>query len=148
MKLETDFRTGCNLKPVIQEEATGCAIACAATLAGISYRQARKIANGMGIFAEDKLLWSETGSIRRLLESLNIVTGGREMPFSKWDSLPNRALLAIKWHMEKGRPNWHWVVFVRDGGASYVLDPKKSLKRNMRTDFGRMKPKWFIEIAS
>jgi len=148
MNLDTNFTAVYKLKPVIQEEATGCAIACAAALAGISYAQARKIANGMGIFANDKLLWSETGSIRRLLARLNIVTSGRETPFSKWDSLPNRALLAIKWNMKYDRPSWHWVIFIRDGGKSYVLDPKKSLKRNIRTDFGRMKPKWFIEITS
>ncbi len=135
------------MKPVIQEEKTGCAIAAAAALAGISYRLARKVANGMGIFAEDPALWSDTRPIRRLLNRLGISTHPGETPFTGWDTLPDRTLLAIKWHLENGKPHWHWVVFVRkDTHNSYVLDSKKGLTSNVRTDFGRMKPKWYIEI--
>jgi hypothetical protein len=61
--------------------------------------------------------------------------------------LPARALLAIKWHREKGRPYWHWVVFVRERGRAYVLDSGVALKRHVRTDFGRMKPKWFLAVT-
>ncbi|HEY7221913.1 MAG TPA: hypothetical protein VH985_26315 [Candidatus Binatia bacterium] len=56
------------------------------------------------------------------------------------------ALLAIKWHIEKKQPFWHWVVFVRDQDGVYVLDSKKALRRHKRTDFGRMKPNWYIEV--
>ena len=28
-----------------------------------------------------------------------------------------------------------------------VLDPKRSLRHHVRTDFGRVKPKWFIPIV-
>ena len=131
---------------VIQEEETGCAIASSAAIAGISYEEARKIANGMGIYAEDPCLWSETNCIRRLLAKLGLKAGNKEIPFTNWESLPNCALLSIKWSLKNGQPFWHWVVFVRDGDRKYVLDSKKSLKSNSRTDFGRMKPKWFIEV--
>lgn len=135
------------MKPVIQEEITGCGIASCAAIAGISYEEARKAANEQGIHAEDPLLWSETNYVRSLLLSLGIRTGREELPFGGWDSLPDGALLAIKWHLENGKPYWHWVVFVRDRRGSYVLDSKKGLKTNIRTDFGRMKPKWFIEVG-
>ena len=131
---------------VIQEEKTGCAIASSAAIAGISYEEARKIANGMGIYAEDSELWSETNYIRRLLAKLGVKADNKEIPFTNWESLPNCALLSIKWHLENGKPYWHWVVFVREGDRKYVLDSRKSLKSNIRTDFGRMKPKWYIEI--
>jgi hypothetical protein len=39
------------------------------------------------------------------------------------------------------------VVFVREAGEARVLDPKRALKSNVRTDFGRMRPKWFMRIA-
>jgi len=52
------------MKPAIQEEQTGCAIASAAAIAGISYEEAKKAANAMGIYAEDKSLWSDAGHIR------------------------------------------------------------------------------------
>jgi hypothetical protein len=61
--------------------------------------------------------------------------------------LPARALLAIKWRRDLERPRWHWVVFVREHGEAVVLDSAASLKRHARTDFGRMKPKWFIAVT-
>ena len=101
----------------------------------------------MGIHATDSRLWSETPYVRRLLSTYRLRASTRERPFVSWDALPDRALLAIKWHRDKGTAFWHWVVFVRDGRGPYVLDSKKSLKRHVRTDFGRMKPKWFLEIG-
>ena len=134
------------MKPVIQEEKTGCAIASSAAIAGVSYKEARKIAHSIGMYAEDSKLWSETNFIRKLTKKFGIKTGKQEIPFAGWESLPDCALLSIKWHIERGKPHWHWVVFVREGGNSYVLDSKKTLRTNIRTDFGRMKPKWYIEV--
>ena len=131
------------MNPVIQEQKTGCA----AAIAGIPYREAREVANRIGIFAEDPALWSDTTPMHRLLAELGIHADPREIPFESWDNLPNCALLAIKWHLEKGVPCWHWVVFLRESTHShYVLDSKKGLATNRRTDFGRMKPKWYIEV--
>ncbi len=70
-----------------------------------------------------------------------------ELPFRGWQGLPDLALLSIKWHLGNGQPFWHWVVFMREGGRSYVLDSKAGLRNNVRTDFGRMNPKWFIRVA-
>ena len=134
------------MKPVIQEENTGCAIASSAAIAGVSYTEAKKIANSLGIYADDSNLWSDTKHIRVLFAKLGFKTSDTELPFVNWKSLPDKALLAIKWHIEKGKPYWHWVVFVREHDKEYVLDSKKSLKRNIRTDFGNIKPKWYIEV--
>ncbi len=134
------------MKAIVQKETTGCAIASSAAIAGISYDEAKQIANGLGISAENSALWSETGYIRKLLSVLNIQVSDKEVPFTDWPSLPNCALLSVKWRLEDGKPYWHWVVFIREGTKSYVLDPKKSLKTNVRTDFWRIKPKWYIEV--
>jgi len=134
------------MKSVVQEEITGCAIASSAAIAGVSYVEAKEVANRLGIFAYDEALWSETYYIRRLLNELGISADKCEKDFSDWKSLPDCALLAIKWHREKRKPFWHWVVFVRDGEDEYVLDSKWSLKSNVRTDFGRMNPKWYIAV--
>jgi ABC-type bacteriocin/lantibiotic exporter with double-glycine peptidase domain len=136
------------MKAVVQEELTGCGIAACAAIADISYAKAKNIANKLGIYSNDATLWSEKSYILKLLAQLGFQTCKQETPFSDWDSLPDRALLAIKWHLDNGKPFWHWVVFVRDGNQSYVLDSKKSLKTNVRTDFGRIKPKWYIEVRS
>ena len=140
-------RHGVVMKPVVQLERTGCGIASIAAIASLSYPRAKLIANSLGIFAQDESLWSETSHVRKLLSYFGIKTGSREIPFRSWESLPDLALLSIKWHLAKGRPYWHWVVFVRENGKSYVLDSKKNLRTNRRTDFGRMKPKWHIPIT-
>jgi hypothetical protein len=38
------------------------------------------------------------------------------------------------------------VIFRRGTDRAVVLDLKPSLKNHVRTDFGRIKPKWFITI--
>ncbi|MBI5038460.1 MAG: hypothetical protein HZC13_01630 [Nitrospirae bacterium] len=134
------------MKPVVQNERTGCGIASVAALTGVSYVHAKVQAGRLGISAEDPKLWSDTKYVRALLSRFGMSASGKEQKFNSWEKLPDLALLAIKWHLEKGKPCWHWVVFVREAESSYVLDPKKTLKKNKRTDFGRMRPKWFIEI--
>ncbi len=134
------------MNPVVQEEATGCAIASSAAIAGITYKEAKSVANSLGIFADDRLLWSNTMPVRDLLKKLGYATSPLEYPFSGWDALPDCALISTKWHMVEGVPYWHWAVFRRENGKAYVLDSKKALKANVRTDFGRIKPKWFIEV--
>lgn len=134
------------MKPVIQLERTGCGIASVAALAGVSYTAAKCVANQMGISAADSRLWSETTHVRRLLKHYQLHASSRPASFVSWKALPNRALMAIKWHRIKDRAFWHWVVFVQDSTGTYVLDSKKTLKHHVGKDFWRMKPKWFIEV--
>ena len=101
------------MKPVVQLERTGCGIASVAALAGVGYKAAQRSARRLGIVATDERLWSETGYVRRLLAHYELSTHGAEMPFVSWSALPGKALLAIKWHRDRRRPYWHWVVFVR-----------------------------------
>ncbi len=135
------------MNPVIQEETTGCAIAASAALAGITYCQAKQTANSLGIYADDQSLWSNTQHIRRLLLELGIHTSPQEIPFKSWKTLPGMALLAIKWHKKGDQVFWHWVVFIHEGDDAYILDSKRALKHHIRRDFGRIKPKWFIEVS-
>ena len=136
------------MKPVIQLERTGCGIASVATLACVGYREAQRMANRLGICADDRKLWSETGYVRRLLKQYGVTSARTEAPFISWEALPDLALLAVKWHKEQGRVFWHWVVFWRGPRGPVVLDSKRALRRHVRTDFGRMKPKWFIPVRS
>jgi ABC-type bacteriocin/lantibiotic exporter with double-glycine peptidase domain len=135
------------MKPVLQREATGCGIASVATLAGVTYRHARRAAEQFGISVQDDRLWSDTAYVRTLLRHYGVRALDKEQPFHSWEALPDLALLAIKWRMESSRAFWHWVVFWRGPHGAVVLDPKRSLRTHRRTDFGRMKPKWFIEIS-
>ena len=134
------------MKAVIQEEQTGCAIASSAAIAGLSYQDAKKMANSLGIFAEDASLWSDTKSIRTLLNSLGFSTS-EQTDFKQWDLLADCALLSLNWHLEKGKPYWHWAVFVREEDQSYVLDSNASLENNIIYNYQKLDVKWFIPIA-
>lgn len=134
------------LKPVIQQETTGCGIAAVATLLGKTYPEMKAIANGMGIYAEDESLWSDTGYVRRLLAVSGAQVGAEETPFESWDALPDLALLPIKHHQENGREFWHWTVFQRVQGKAFVLDSASYLSENIRQDFAEMRPRWFIRV--
>jgi len=135
------------MKPIVQLERTGCGIAAVATLVGASYRETRRLANRLGIFAGDSRLWSETHHVRRLLEQYEIRPASTQMPFISWETLPDLALLAVKWHRKRGRSFWHWTVFWRGSDGPVVLDSKRELRNHIRTNFGRMKPKWFIPVS-
>ncbi len=134
------------LKPVIQEETTGCGIACVANILGKTYAEMKHTANAMGIHAEDKSLWSDTRYVRKMLSHAGVETSADEIPFESWSTLPDLALLAIKHHQQDGKHFWHWVVFKRVDGQSFVLDSASYLSSNSRTDFDEMQPKWFIEV--
>ncbi|HEX2567256.1 MAG TPA: hypothetical protein VHL85_10390 [Burkholderiales bacterium] len=131
----------------MQLERTGCGIASVAAIAGLSYGRARTAASALGISAQDERLWSDTAHVRRLLRHLGWRPARAEQAFRSWQTLPDLALLSIKWHRLGGRAFWHWVVFVRDERGARVLDPKRSLRRHVRTDFGRMRPKWFLPVT-
>lgn len=84
------------MRPVVQAEVSGCGIASAAAIAGISYQKARQVANSLGIHAADEALWSGPRVIRRLLSRLGFETAQNERWFQGWDKLPDCALLSIK----------------------------------------------------
>lgn len=134
------------LKPVVQEETTGCGIASAANILGKTYSEMKSIANAMGIHASDESLWSDTRYVRRILSGADVEISPDETPFESWNALPDLALLSIKHHREGGRNFWHWVVFKRIDGQPFVLDSASYLPSNLRTDFDAMQPKWFIEV--
>ena len=136
------------MKPVIQEETTGCGIAAVANILGKTYSEMKSIANAMGIYAEDQSLWSDTEYVRKMLSSAGVETSADEITFESWEALPDLALLAIKYHQQEGKNFWHWVVFTRENGEAVVLDSASYLPANMRTDFDAMQPKWFIEVKN
>jgi hypothetical protein len=135
-------------KPVVQEETTGCGIAAVANILGKTYSEMKAIANAMGIHASDQSLWSDTQYVRHMLSNANVETFKGETPFESWDALPDLALLSINHHQEEGRNFWHWVVFKRIDGRSFVLDSASYLSSSIRTDFDEMQPKWFIEVKN
>lgn len=135
------------MEPVVRQDRTGCAIASVAAILGKSYDEVKSVARSIGLFPEDKALWTQTSPVRKLLAQAGAQAGPDELPFTSWEDLPDLALLSIKWKIQGESPAWHWVVFVRNGTSACVLDPKKGLRTNTRRDFGRMRPKWYIPVT-
>lgn len=136
------------MKAVRQEEATGCGIASVANILGKTYPEMKAIANAMGIYADDKSLWSDTQYVRKMLSNYEVETSIDEQPFESWSNLPDLALLPIGHHQQDGKNFWHWVVFKRINGQNYVIDSSMALSSNIRTDFDEMHPQWFIEVKN
>lgn len=136
------------LESVVQEEVTGCGIASVANIVGKSYKEIQAIANDMGIYAEDELLWSDTRYVREILSRLGFETSHNEIEFESWEKLPDKALLSINHYEKEGSSFWHWVVFKRIEGQSFVLDSASYLPSNTRVDFASMHPKWYIKVKN
>ena len=135
------------MKPVVQEDRTGCGFASVATLAGVSYQHVKTVAGQLGIHVQDPKLWSDTKYMRKLLASYGVSVSPKTTTFKSWGNLPSLALLGIKWHKRNDCTFWHWVVFYRGPQGPVVMDPKGELRTHYRTDFGRIKPKWFLTVT-
>jgi hypothetical protein len=135
------------MHPIIQEDRTGCGFASVATLASVSYQHVKTLAGQLGIDVQDPNLWSDTEYVQKLLTSYGISVSTKITTFKSRDNLPSRALLAIKWHKRNDCAFWHWVVFYRGPQGPVVMDPKRELRTNCRTDFCRIKPKWFLTVT-
>jgi ABC-type bacteriocin/lantibiotic exporter with double-glycine peptidase domain len=135
------------MKPVIQEDSTGCGLASVATLAGVTYQHVKTVAGQLGIDVQDPQLWSDTTYVRKLLAHYGLSASRKTTTFKSWGNLPPRALLAIKWHKRNACAFWHWVVFYRGPQGPVVMDPKREPLTHCRTDFGRLKPKWFLTLT-
>ncbi len=136
------------MKVISQEHPEGCALACAAMLTGRSYDEIANLAEALDIRAGDKALYTSTESLRRLLDRLGVRVASGTTPFISWYNLPDRALLATKWHIENELAMWHWVVFLRDGSGEAILDPASGLHNPVRRDLAGIHPKWSIEVLS
>lgn len=88
-----------------------------------------------------KTFYTSSNQLRKLLIEMNIPTlKGRSV--RKWSSISDTAIIGINYN--KKNNSWHWVVFCREEQREYVLDPQS--KREVRTDFGRMRLRSFIPI--
>ena len=84
------------MKAVLQQETTGCPIACAAAISAIESKAAKTVANRLRIHADDEALWSSTQPIRDLPKELGGKTAASEKTFTTWDNLPGCALISLK----------------------------------------------------
>ena len=49
---------------IVQEDKTGCRVASPSALAGVSYKEAMRVANKIGIRVEDQSLWPDSQYVK------------------------------------------------------------------------------------
>lgn len=132
------------IKRIIQEDSTGCGLACVAMLAGVEYRNVKSKAISMKLLPYHGPYYTRTSHLNKLLVSYTIqVKHGRKV--RNWKSLSSKAIIGIN-YKEKSN-TWHWALFVRENnGEEYVVDPKRNIKLNKRKDFGRMRLRSYIPV--
>jgi ABC-type bacteriocin/lantibiotic exporter with double-glycine peptidase domain len=135
------------MKRIIQEDKTGCGLACIAMIAkNVTYSSVKKRAVNKYGFDPNGVLYTQTNHLRELLEEYGVVIGKRKVPFKDWKRLPKLSILGIN-HKENTN-TWHWVIYRRTKEGAFVLDPKEIIKAEKRVDFGRMNPKWYIKCST
>jgi hypothetical protein len=141
----------------LQQDRSGCGLACVAMLAGIGYAQARGLAQALGVgpkpyryrvgagsrTARDGYL-TDARQLRRMLKLLGLRSEA-EREVSDWDECDGDGIVAINY--DAANDSWHWVVHLRDRNGACVLDPNARVRSERRTDFGRMRPVRFIPVS-
>ncbi|MGO1070010.1 hypothetical protein [Lysobacter sp. CA199] len=141
----------------LQQDRSGCGLACVAMLAGIGYAQARNLARALGIGPKPYRYRVGAGlrnaregyltnarQLQRMLRLLGPRTGD-ERAVTGWDECDGDGIVAINHDPIDDR--WHWVVFLRQNTGAWVLDPNPRVRSDRRTDFGRMRPARFIPVT-
>lgn len=142
------------MRRILQEDPTGCGIACAAMVSGVSYAQAKQRAIELGIVEVKPPHRTQSATLTKLLEDLGVrCKKGRRL--SHWSSLTTMSIVGINYKEKNDTSYWHWVVYVPDDVRGYVpddvrgyvLDPRKIIKTEQRRDFKKMHPHNFIPVV-
>ena len=120
------------IKRVIQEDSTGCGIACIAMVAGISYAEAKQITLNNEILKKSvKNFYTTTKDLVNVLNSIGIESSkGRKVRY--WSSINTISIVGI--NFLETTDTWHWVLFIPNEDTGYVLDPSKRVKTEKRTE--------------
>ena len=131
-----------SMKRIRQEHRTSCGIACVAMLSDTTYTETMTVAAVIFKWSESqRSFYTSSSQLQSLLFEMKVpAQKGRSI--RRWSSMPDIAIAGIN-HNEKS-DTWHWVIFRRESGREYVLDPQS--KREVRTDFGRMRLRSCIPI--
>jgi len=124
------------VRRIIQQDTTGCGLACIAMLAKTSYKKVKALAIKNLDFDNDGEFYTNTKDLVFLGKNYSIEIGSRRRKFKGYGHLPDKAILAINY--KESSDTWHWVIYHRTRNEEYVLDPKKSIKTNKRTDLTRI----------
>lgn len=129
-----------HMKAVLQEDLTGCGIACVANLANVSYQQVKSVAVTWGMTSAICVSGPIRPSFKYCWTIMESIPAGR-ISFRSWQPLPPLALLSTKWYRKNNQAFWQWVIYWKNPAGPVMLDSKFTLRKQVRTDLGRIKPR-------
>jgi len=115
-------------------------------ISGNKYIDVKKKLLSFSGFTEDGDFYTNASELRALSSEFNVTLGKRMSKFTSWSNIPDKAIVAINYREGEDGASWHWVVFCRNKNNEFFIDPKKAIKTHKRTDFGRVKVKWYLPI--
>ena len=129
---------------VVQEDGTGCGLACVAMVVGCTYAEIRILAiNELG-FDPAGPFFTDYADIRAMLASFGYRLS-RRRSFTGYGSLSPLCLLGVE-RAGSGEED-HWMVHVKCGLDRYVLDPAGKVKSERRRDWWRISPVSYANIT-
>ena len=131
------------VRRILQQDNTGCGLACVAMVAGTTYAKVKAAAIRLGIASKGKPCYTVANDLARLMREFG-KQSSKEKMISRWQTFKHPSIVAINLNPKNG--NWHWVVYVPGADGGHVFDPKKSIKTVKRTDFSRMRPRSYIPM--
>jgi len=143
-RLNSSVRALIGMKRIVQENGTGCGIACAAMIAGTSYARAKRVALQEGVVDERPPYYTTSADLVRLLAALG-ARAERPRKVVRWPSVSGLSIVGIGYN--RTSDTWHWVVYVPSPNGDYVLDPRARIKSDRRVDFTRMHPHRYIPVT-
>lgn len=129
---------------VIQQDNTGCGLACVAMVVGCTYEEIRTL-------AIDELGFDTKGPFSTDYIDLRVMLAeygyrlSRYTPFSGYAPLSPLCIMGIE-RAGSGEED-HWVVHMKCGLDRYVLDPSLRVKSTQRRDWWRLSPISYANIV-
>lgn len=131
------------VKRVVQEDPTGCGLACVAMVAGETYTEIRRLAiEYLGVDPVGPF-YTDLDDLRYMLNWYGYGVL-RSTSFKSYTPISPISIMGIE--RNGSGVEDHWVVHVKCGLDRYVLDPAPGVKSEQRRDWWRLHPVSYANI--
>lgn len=132
------------MERIVQEDATGCGLACVAMVAGVAYAEVRGLVIESFGFDQRGPFYTDVPDLRAMLGAYGYVLS-RRVKFKSYDRTGPLCILGL----ERGGSGEedHWALLVRHGLDIYVLDPARHVKTPRRRDWNRLRVVSYMNIS-
>lgn len=132
------------MRRVLQEDSTGCGLACVAMVARVSYEEVRAWAVCELGFSAEGPFNTDVVDLRFMLAEYGYRLSRRTV-FTAYGPISPLGILGLE-RCGSGEED-HWAVLVKCGLDMYVLDPSPSIKAERRRDWWKLRPVSYMNVT-